>query len=159
MTVLASRSIVDEFQNFPSKDFAELFTQGRKFGIRMCVSHQTRDQLTEENRNATRTAGTLVCFATASDDARSMASSFVDQNATIRESEVCTDVLKRLSSHPSEYVQSFLRSYIEPMKAKSKEAFNVALPGRFPRFENYASFLTFLEKIMYLVQTDGFFNR
>lgn len=149
---------VDEFQNFPSKDFAELFTQGRKFGIRMCVSHQTRDQLTEENRNATRTAGTLVCFALASDDARSMASSFVDQNATIRESVVCTDVFKRLPEHPSEKVQSFLRAYIEPMKAKSKEALNVALPASLPRFENYASLLGFLEKIMYLVQTDGFFK-
>jgi hypothetical protein len=150
---------VDEFQNFPSKDFAELFAEGRKFGIRMCVSHQRRDQLDEENRNATRSAGTLVCFTATSDlDARSMASAFVDQNATIRPSEAVRDVLKHLSDHPSEAVQSFLHRYIETWRAKSKEAITLPLPASLPRFENYASLLAFLERMMYLAQTDGFFT-
>jgi hypothetical protein len=150
---------VDEFQNFPSKDFAELFAEGRKFGIRMCVSHQRRDQLDEDNRNATRSAGTLVCFTATSDiDARSMASAFVDQNATIRPNEAVRDVLKHLSDHPSEQVQSFLRTYIEVWRVKSKEAITIPMPGGLPRFENYGSLLAFLEKIMYLAQTDGFFT-
>jgi hypothetical protein len=149
---------VDEFQNFSTRDFSELFTQGRKFGLRMTVGHQTRDQLTQDTQNSTLTARTIVAFSVTHPNAHELSTSFVDQEARIREPVIYPDVLKRLCLHPSEKVQSFLSEYIEPMMRRSKEAFNVALPAYLPRFENYGSLLSFLEKIMYLVQVDGFFT-
>jgi hypothetical protein len=53
---------IDEFQNFVTPDIAELFTEGRKFGVKLTVAHQFRQQLPEYLRNATITARTKVCF-------------------------------------------------------------------------------------------------
>src|SRR5205807_5984803 len=36
---------IDEFQHFVTTDISEMFTEGRKFGIRLTVSHQYRSQL------------------------------------------------------------------------------------------------------------------
>lgn len=143
---------VDEFQNFSTKDFAELFTQGRKFGVRMTVGHQYREQLTEDNRQSTLT-GIVASFRVVRDNARELSSSFIDQNAVLREKVVYPDVLKHLPSHSSTKVQSFLRSHIQPLQAKIKEPV-VRLPS-YLAFHTNADVLRHLEKLMYLAQAQG----
>ena len=53
---------IDEFQEFSTPDIGELFTQGRKYGMRITVAHQFRGQLSPELRGATMTAWTKICF-------------------------------------------------------------------------------------------------
>jgi hypothetical protein len=36
---------VDEFEHFATTDFAEMFAEGRKFGVRLALAHQTRTQI------------------------------------------------------------------------------------------------------------------
>jgi hypothetical protein len=42
----------DEFQTFASQDFAQLFTEARKYGIGITISHQVFEQL-DDTINAT----------------------------------------------------------------------------------------------------------
>ncbi len=63
---------VDEFQHFATSDFAEMFTEGRKFGSRVCVAHQFREQLPDYLSRATLTARTLITFQATHDDAMKM---------------------------------------------------------------------------------------
>src|SRR5712691_3114851 len=112
---------VDEFQNFSTKDFARLFTQARKYGLMMTVSNQYRDQLTEDTKFATSTADTMIAFRCISPDARELASTFQDRNAVITDRLIFPDVLKHLPDHPSERVQAFLGSHIQPLQQKAKE--------------------------------------
>src|SRR5205823_1705663 len=60
---------VDEFQNFVTDDFAELFKEGRKFGARTTVAHQDRTDLKGKNQSASLTAATIVAFKPTPDDA------------------------------------------------------------------------------------------
>jgi hypothetical protein len=60
---------VDEFQNFATSDFAELFTEGRKYGARIVVAHQERHKLLPENRPATLTASIIISFQSILTDA------------------------------------------------------------------------------------------
>jgi hypothetical protein len=64
---------VDEFQHFATSDFSEMFTEGRKFGSRVTVAHQYRDQLPDYLKSATMTARTKVCFQTTVEDSRELA--------------------------------------------------------------------------------------
>src|SRR5437764_1459826 len=64
---------VDEFQHFATSDFSEMFTEGRKFGVRVTVAHQYRSQLATFLQAATMTARTKVCFQCTPEDAREMA--------------------------------------------------------------------------------------
>src|SRR5205823_6226595 len=67
---------VDEVQNFATPDFSELFTEGRKFGIRVAVAHQYRKQLPSFLQDSAMTARTKVCFQTTPEDGRELAHLF-----------------------------------------------------------------------------------
>jgi hypothetical protein len=68
---------VDEFQNFSTLDFAELFTEARKYKARQVVANQYMKQLDlEELREAVTTAYTIVAFRTTDDDSRKLAPLF-----------------------------------------------------------------------------------
>ncbi|HYT42461.1 MAG TPA: hypothetical protein VEP90_08950, partial [Methylomirabilota bacterium] len=146
---------VDEFQNFSTRDFSELFTMGRKFGLRMTVGHQTRDQLTDDNKNSTLTAGTIVSFNVTHSNARELSTSFVDQSANIREPIIYPDVLKHLPEHQSSHVADFLHSYIEPLQKRAKEPC-IGFPSYLPQFQTIGEVLRYLEELMYRVQVQGY---
>ena len=89
---------VDEFQNFATSDFAKLFAQGGKFGVRQTVAHQWRNQLTvAANRDATLSATTQVVFRPI--DGSELAKTFSDLSFYKRPERFPSDVLKHLSTY------------------------------------------------------------
>jgi hypothetical protein len=103
---------VDEFQNFATSDFADLFKEGRKFGIRITVVHQDRHDLLPVIRSATLTASTIVCFQTTPNDAVELAPVHLDSSVKLRPEHIYPDVLNRLRLHEHPEVQEFFRSYV-----------------------------------------------
>jgi hypothetical protein len=69
--------IVDEFQNFATDEYAQLFAQGRKFKVKQFLAHQFRDQLgdagMDANKSATLTAQTKIIFQVTKQDAQVLA--------------------------------------------------------------------------------------
>ena len=74
---------LDEFQHFATNDIEELFTEGRKFGVRLTIAHQFRDKLPDFLQAATMTARTKVVFQTTPDDAREMAQLVPNQHSGV----------------------------------------------------------------------------
>lgn len=112
---------LDEFQEFAtSKDIEELFTQGRKFGVRLTCAHQFRAQVPQLLQHATMTAGTKVCFRTTPDDAREMAHLFVREEVTIRPEDIDPRPVEHLLKYGSEDapVQTFIDTYLRPLHAQ-----------------------------------------
>jgi len=64
---------VDEVQNFATPDFAELFTEARKYGMKLTIAHQYRAQLPKFLQDSTITARTKVFFQLTPEDGREMA--------------------------------------------------------------------------------------
>jgi len=145
---------VDEFQHFASKDFEEMFTGGRKFGSRVCIAHQFREQIPEFLTSATLTATTRVAFRLIDKNAREMASSFYDPHAQLCEPVVLPDVLKHLPFHPSEAVRSFVRRYISALQEKQKEPLHLVSGSRFG-VVTCGDGLKLVERLFYLVQKKG----
>jgi len=145
---------VDEFQNFTTRDFEILITQGRKYGIKATFAHQYRDQLLMENRNASIAASMLVAFQLTHPDARELSSSFVDQHAHIQEKTIYPDVLKHISVyHPSEVVAAFVKEYLNPLQQKAKEPIG-KLPRSLTGIATIGDALKLLERLMYVVQKE-----
>jgi len=96
---------IDEFQNFATSDFAELYKEGRKFGVRITVAHQDRQDLLPENRSATLTASTIVSFQPTPHDAAEIAPVFFDSSLKLRPERFYADILPRLRLHAHEDVQ------------------------------------------------------
>jgi len=113
---------VDEFQHFATSDFSEMFTEGRKFGSRVCVAHQFRGQLPDTLASATLTAYTKVCFQTTQEDAPKMAPLFLEHGEFIREEDIEPDVVKHLLSfgHPHPAVDRFIKVYLRPVSVMKK---------------------------------------
>ncbi len=101
---------VDEFQHFATLDFAEMFTEGRKFGSRVAVAHQFRDQLPDYLTSATLTARTIVTFQATQEDAGKMARLYPGEETIDVETlprEVFDYLLK--NDHPDEPVSEFTK--------------------------------------------------
>jgi hypothetical protein len=107
---------VDEFQNFATSDFAELYKEGRKDGARIIVAHQDRHDLIPENRSATLTAYIIVSFQPTPSDAAEIAPLFFDATAQLRPERIYTDVIRRLGMHTHQEVQDFCRQYVLPLQ-------------------------------------------
>lgn len=90
---------VDEFQHFATPDFAEMFTEGRKFGVKVTLAHQYRGQLPSYLRESTMTARTKICFQTTPEDGREMAHLFPSQETTIKPEDI--------NAHPVEYLLTY----------------------------------------------------
>ncbi len=88
--------VVDEFQNFATPDFAELFSEGRKFGVRVVLAHQYRNQLPDYLQDATMTARTKVIFQVTPDDARELASLFPSSEARVQPEDLEAEVTRHL---------------------------------------------------------------
>jgi len=106
---------VDEFEHFATTDFAEMFAEGRKYGVRLCLAHQTRTQIPDTLKvlkSTTMNAATVICFAT-TDDASEMARLFPGK-PELDPAPMPQDTIKYLlhygHTHPqvSEFATSFL---------------------------------------------------
>lgn len=114
---------VDEFQNFSTLDFAQLFTEARKYKARQVVANQYIKQLDlEELREAVTTAYTLVAFRTTDDDSRKLAPllSTLDLNREKPRTIYRENIFKRMLSHPSVIVREFAYSFIGDLEEASK---------------------------------------
>jgi energy-coupling factor transporter ATP-binding protein EcfA2 len=66
----------DEFQRFATPDFTRILPEGRQFRMSFTVAHQTRSQLDDKKKGATRQVGTLVVFPVDSASAAEVAGEF-----------------------------------------------------------------------------------
>ncbi|HEU5379953.1 MAG TPA: hypothetical protein VFV38_31410 [Ktedonobacteraceae bacterium] len=114
---------VDEFQHFATPDFSELFTEGRKFGCRVTLAHQHREQLPDYLKSSTMTAYTKICFRTTPSDAREMAHLFHTNYAEVRQEDIEKKVSRYLLDDPSENyeVRQFTDKYLRPLQAMRRE--------------------------------------
>ena len=108
---------VDEFQHFATSDFAELLTEGRKFGVRVTVAHQYRNQLPAFLQASTMTARTKICFQLTPEDGREMAHVFPSQEATVKPEDIEQQPVSYLLHHPSNdaTVRFFTDTYLHPL--------------------------------------------
>jgi hypothetical protein len=113
---------VDEFQNFATPDFAELFTEGRKFGVKVTVAHQYRSQLPDFLRASTMTARTKICFQLTPEDAREMAHLFHGQEEQVRAEDIAPYPIEYLLKYGSDNpaVQEFTDIYLRPVQSQRK---------------------------------------
>jgi hypothetical protein len=111
---------MDEFQEFATSDIERLFTQGRKFGLRLTVAHQFRGQLRlKEVREATMTAWTKVCFQLTPEDGRELAHEFPAPEAEVKPEHVDPHACETLLNHPHLHpavVQEFIEWYLRPVQ-------------------------------------------
>ena len=113
---------VDEFQHFATPDFAELFSEGRKFGMKLTLAHQYRAQLPAFLQGSTMTARTKICFQTTPEDGRELAHVFPAQEESIKPEDI--------NAHPAEYlltygsdvpeVQVFIETYLRPLQGQKR---------------------------------------
>jgi len=113
---------VDEFQHFATSDFAEMFTEGRKFGSRVAVAHQFRAQLPDYLSSATLTARTIITFQTTQEDAPKLAPLY-PQEAMLRIKDIDpapADYLLKRAGHDNPEVDAFIRTYLLPLQSMRK---------------------------------------
>ncbi len=108
---------VDEFQHFATSDFAEMFTEGRKFGSRVCVAHQFTKQLTPYLVEAANAARTKICFETTPDDGGKMAPLFLRKENTLRKEDINPKPIDYLLTygHSNPAVEKFIKEYLRPI--------------------------------------------
>ncbi len=87
---------VDEVQHFATPDFAEMFTEGRKFGVRVTIAHQYRNQLPSFLQDSTMTARTKVVFQPTPEDSRELSHLFPGGEATVRPEDMDKNVVEQL---------------------------------------------------------------
>jgi hypothetical protein len=115
---------VDEFQNFVTPDFEKFLSQGRKFRLRMVVSHQRRDQLSEKLQKATQSARTKVVFRVTAEDSRKLAQDFPVRASRPKPEDIhlypCDYLLSHTHLMRDGGVLAFVESYLLPLQgAKS----------------------------------------
>ena len=108
---------VDEFQHFATSDFSELFTEGRKFKVRLVIAHQYRNQLPDYLQDSTMTARTKVVFQTTPEDAREVAHLFPPQQETVSPENINPKPVEYLLTYGSDepVVKQFIDDYLRPV--------------------------------------------
>ena len=126
---------VDEVQHFASSDFAELLSEGRKFGVRVTIAHQYRGQLPAFLQNSTMTALTKVCFRLTPDDGREMSHLFPSSESTIQPEDIELHPVHYLLTHPSNdpVIRTFTEVYLHPLHGHKRGTGRVEIDMR-----NYA---------------------
>jgi len=109
---------VDEFQTFSTPDIDELFTQGRKFGVRLVIAHQYRNQLPGYLQQSTMTVRTKVCFQVTPEDGREMAHVFPPQEESIKPEDIEPKPVNYLLTYGSDdwNVRQFIDTYLRPVQ-------------------------------------------
>jgi hypothetical protein len=113
---------VDEFQHFATPDFAEMFTEGRKFGVRVYLAHQYRGQMPTYLQQSTMTARTKVCFQTTPEDAREMAHVYIHGDVSMKPEDIDPKPIEHLLQYGSDnpQVQTFINSYLRPLQSQKR---------------------------------------
>lgn len=117
---------VDEFQHFATPDFASLFSEGRKFGVRLTLAHQYRGQLPDYLQDSTRTARTKIVFRVTAEDGKEMAQ-YVPLSGEGKLEAVETHPVKALldgtwQDYPTRvFIDTYLRSLKRQVKAGKVE--------------------------------------
>jgi hypothetical protein len=101
-----------------------MFTEGRKFGVRLTLAHQYRRQLPEFLRASTLTARTIVCFQPTPEDAREMSHLFLNGESTVDPESIEVNPVDYLLKHGSDnsQVQTFIDFYLRQMQHLSRNA-------------------------------------
>src|SRR5260221_12555903 len=111
--------IVDEFQNFASPDFERLVSEARKFGARLVMAHQQRDQIPDYLDKPTLNARTIVCFRVEPGDANTMGKLFPTSAGGFEPStRVTRELLSRTADFPREVVE-FVEHYLRHIPKSS----------------------------------------
>src|SRR5258708_20037239 len=106
----------DEFQNFATPDFAELFTQTGKYHLAPTVAHQERvGQFAEEKKilGATSAAAIKISFQTTVKDAEELAPEFARPPAAAREQEIEPERIKVLRPQKHERIEEQVEVEVE----------------------------------------------
>lgn len=110
---------VDEFSHFAIPDFAEIFSEGRKFGVKVTLAHQWRTQLPEYIREATKTARNKIVFQLGADDAKEMAHYFPNHGGgrleRVDPNPVKTLLMSVINDHN---VREFVEVYLRPLHVR-----------------------------------------
>jgi hypothetical protein len=105
----------DEFQTSATQDIEKLFTQGRKFGVRLTVAHQFIGQLEAYLQRAVKTPRTKVFFRTTADDAATVARLFNSTETKVTPaSNPVRELLNNTPKDPA--VRAFVEGYLRPLK-------------------------------------------
>lgn len=123
---------VDEFQHFATSDFSELLTEGRKFGMRVTVAHQYRNQLPSFLQASTMTARTKVSFQLTPEDGREMAHLFPSTEAVVQTEDITEHPVHYLLTHPSNdpVMQEFAHTYLHPLQGHKRGTGRVEIDTR-----------------------------
>jgi hypothetical protein len=123
---------MDEFQKFATSDIENLFSEGRKFGMRLTVAHQRRDQLPGFLQRATKSARSTVCFRLTDEDGREMAHVFPTSETTIRPEDMTEHPSRELLMRTPEVegVQAFVELYLRPLQGHKRGAGRVEIDMR-----------------------------
>jgi len=119
---------VDEFQHFATPDFSEMFTEGRKFGSRVTVAHQYREQLpktaTNNLQSSTLTARTKICFQLSPEDAtnRDLTQLFMKLAETRRPTDLFIHPLERIKRHKDPTVKRFILDVVDKLEDAAGES-------------------------------------
>lgn len=113
---------VDEFQHFATPDFAEMLSEGRKFGMRVTVAHQYRSQLPSYLQASTMTARTKVIFQVTPEDAREMAHLFPASEVGVKPQDIDPKPVEHLLSYGSDNptVETLIDWYLRPLQMQKK---------------------------------------
>ena len=113
---------IDEFQNFSTSDIAELFSEGRKFGLKLTVAHQYRNQLPSYLQNSTMTARTKICFQLTPEDGREMAHVFPAQEETLKVEDIEPHPVNYLLTYGSDnpIIKTFIETYLRPLQGQKR---------------------------------------
>ena len=134
---------VDEFQIFATPDFEKLYSQGRKFGLRMVVANQRRDQLSTELQKATLSARTTVVFRVTVDDSRKYAQLFPVSAARPKPEDIHPHPTDYLVSHThlltDPGVLAFLEYYLLPLQGERGSRGQVVITDPEYRAEEFVS--------------------
>lgn len=156
---------VDEFEHFATPDFAEMFSEGRKYGVRLTLAHQTRSQIPrtlETLRSTTFNAATVICFS-APDDATEMSRLF-PAKAVVRRDDIDPDPVDFLLTygHNSPIMDKFTREYLRPeynymlsFKGQTIERYSGMVINPHARYEEVKQGLAELSRFLYEVEKSG----
>lgn len=123
---------IDEFQNFATQDITELFTEGRKFGMKLTVAHQFRQQLPDYLQHSTMTARTKIVFQPQPADATEMARVFPSAETTMKADDLEPKPVEYLLAHRTNNptVAAFIETYLYPLqKQKQGGTVEIKKPG------------------------------
>src|SRR6266487_2902064 len=113
---------VDEFSHFSTPDFNELFTEGRKYRLRLIIAHQYRNQLPMYLRDSTMSARTKICFQLTPEDGREMAHLFPSTETTIQPEDIEPHPVHYLLTYTpgDEFVRTFTETYLRPLQGHKR---------------------------------------